>query len=398
MKEKEFQAVTSLLGTDLYKFNMNMVMFLKHPDLWGEYHFKNRTKDVVFTQEMVEEINHQIDLLCNLRFTEDELNYLRSIRFMKKEYVEYLRLWHPLRDYVTVSLNQKGELQIITRGPMFQCMQFEIYLLEIVNETYFRYQYNYEDLLASARLKTADKIKAFKDGKYTFKFADFGARRRLSREWQEEVVKQFIDVGACIGTSNVELAKKFNVIPVGTYAHEFVQMYQGIESLSLAHTNYYAMKDWQDVFKGDNGTALTDTLTTDLFLKDFNYEQARTFTGCRHDSGDPFEWGEKILKHIVKFGVDPKNFTLLFSDGLDFDLAQRIYDYFKGRCKVAFGIGTFITNDTCVKALNIVDKLQFVNDRPVAKLSDNVGKTMCADESYLAHLKEAVDYRLKKEI
>lgn len=389
--------VKSLLDTDLYKFNMNQVMFHKHTDLIGEYDFKCRNEDVKFTKEMLDEINEQIDYLCTLKFTKVELDYLRSIRFIKDDYVEFLRLWHPLRDYVKTSLSEDGELFINVNGPLFSAMQFEIYLLEIVNEVYFRFTYDYEELLKSAEERLNQKIEDFKNGKYNFKFAEFGCRRRLSRKWQDTVVKRFNETGYCVGTSNVYLAMKHNIKPIGTYAHEFVQMYQGISKIPLAYTNYYAMKDWFNEYNGDNGTALTDTLTTDLFLLDFDYLQASTYSGLRHDSGDPFIWGDKILAHYKKLGIDPKNKTLLFSDSLDFDKAEQIYQYFKGKCKVTFGIGTYCSNDTFATPLNIVIKLQYVNDKPVAKLSDVEGKTMCKDEVYLSHLKESVNYRVKIE-
>ncbi|MBQ2892376.1 MAG: nicotinate phosphoribosyltransferase [Bacilli bacterium] len=389
--------INSLLDTDLYKFNMNQVMFHKHTDLNGEYDFKCRNENVIFTKEMFKEINEQIDHLCTLKFTKKELDYLRSIRFIKDDYVEFLRLWHPLRDYVNTSLSDEGELSITVHGPLFSAMQFEIYLLEIVNEVYFRFQYNYDELIESAKAKLEKKIDDFKNGKYNFKFAEFGCRRRLSRQWHDVVVKTFCETGYCIGTSNVYLAMKYNIKPIGTYAHEFVQMYQGISKIPLAYTNYYAMKDWFNEYNGDNGTALTDTLTTDLFLLDFDYLQASTYSGLRHDSGDPFVWGDKILAHYKKLGIDPSNKTLLFSDSLDFDKAEQIYQYFKGRCKVTFGIGTYCSNDTFAEALNIVIKLQYVNGKPVAKLSDVEGKTMCKDEVYLEHLKESVNYRVKIE-
>lgn len=389
--------IVSLLDTDLYKFNMNQVMFHKHTDLTGEYDFKCRNEDVVFTKEMLNEINSQIDHFCSLRFTYEELNYLRSIRYIKDDYVEFLRLWHPLRDYVKTSLSEDGKLSISVKGPLFSAMQFEIYLLEIVNEVYFRFKYDYNELVKEAKIKLEQKVKDFESGKYTFYFAEFGCRRRLSREWLDTVVKTLVATGHCVGTSNVYLAMKYHVKPIGTYAHEFVQMYQGISKIPLAYTNYYAMKDWFAEYNGDNGTALTDTLTTDLFLLDFDYLQASTYSGLRHDSGDPFEWGNKILAHYEKLGINSKTKTLLFSDSLDFDRAEKIYQYFKDKCNVSFGIGTYCSNDTNVEALNIVIKLQYVNGKPVAKLSDVPGKTMCQDQEYLNHLIESVNYRVKVE-
>lgn len=392
--------INSLLSTDLYKFNMNQVMFHKHTNLVGEYDFKCRNEGIVFTKGMLEEINAQIDHLCTLRFMDDELNYLRSIRFIKPDYVEFLRLWHPIRDYVFTGLKPNGELSIVVKGPLFSCMQFEIYLLEIINEVYFRMHpdFTYEYLESNAKQRLVEKINAFNSGKYTFKFAEFGCRRRLSGEWEDKVVKSFANLtGHMVGTSNVYLAKKYGITPVGTFAHEFVQMYQGIDKIPLAYTNYYALKDWYTEYRGDNGTALTDTVTTDLFLLDFDRSMCNNFTGVRHDSGDPYAWGEKMIAHYRKYGIDPRTKTLLFSDSLNFEKAQALYDYFKDRAKVAFGIGTFVSNDTCADPLNIVIKLQSVNGNPVAKLSDAQGKTMFRDEEYVKYLRSAVEFRLKRE-
>lgn len=390
--------VVSLLDTDLYKFNMNQVMFHKHTNLNGIYLFKCRNKDVTFTQEMCDEINAQIDHLCTLTFQEDELEYLASLRFIKPDYVEFLRLWRPLRQYVKCWLND-GELHIEVRGPLFSAMQFEIYLLEIVNEVYFRMKYDYVQLLTSARQKLLHKILGFtRDEIYDFKFAEFGCRRRLSREWRDYVVSELLKTGYCVGTSNVYLAMKYGCKPIGTYAHEYVQMYQGIPGVTLAYTNKMAMDEWFEEYQGDNGTALTDTLGTDLFLMDFNKLQANCYTGVRHDSGDPIVWGEKIIAHYEELGIDPKTKTLLFSDSLDFDKAQKIYNHFRYRINVSFGIGTYLSNDTNVEPLNIVIKLQYVNGHPVAKLSDIDGKAMCQDDDYLHYLKNAVQYRLTEGI
>ncbi|MBQ7849006.1 MAG: nicotinate phosphoribosyltransferase [Clostridia bacterium] len=390
--------IVSLLDTDLYKFNMDQVIFHKHTDLSGEYYFRCRNKDVTFTKEMFDEINAQIDHLCTLTFTREELDYLRSIRFIKNDYVEFLRLWRPIRDYVETRLGESGHLHITVRGPLFSAMQFEIYLLEIVNEVYFRLKYDYATLRASAEERLNQKIADFQSGKYTFKFAEFGCRRRLSREWEDVVVRRLTqETTNCIGTSNVYLAMKYGVKPIGTYAHEYVQMYQGIDSIPLAYTNHYALQDWYDEYRGDNGTALTDTITTDLFLLDFDRSMVNNFSGVRHDSGDPFAWGDKIIAHYEKYDADPKSKQLLFSDSLDFDKAQALHDYFKDRAKVSFGIGTFCSNDTCEKALNIVIKLQTVNGRAVAKLSDNPGKSMCRDDDYLEYLRRSVDFRLRRE-
>ena len=389
--------IVSLLDTDLYKFNMDQVIFHKHTDLCGRYYFKCRNAGVRFTPEMVKEIEEQVDHLCSLRFTREELDYMRSIRFIKNDYVEFLRLWHPIRDYVSVSDEGECGLTVVVDGPLFSAMQFEIYLLEIINEVYFRMAYDYDTLVRSAEERLNAKIEAFNNGKYDFQFAEFGCRRRLSRDWQDVVVRRFSrETNACVGTSNVYLAWKYDLTPIGTYAHEYVQMYQGIDEIPLAYTNHYAMQDWYDEYKGDNGTALTDTITTELFLMDFNRSMVNNYTGVRHDSGDPYAWGERIIKHYESYGVDPKTKLLLFSDSLDFDRAQKLWEHFRNRSKVSFGIGTFCSNDTSVSPLNIVIKLQYVNDRPVAKLSDSPGKEMCLDKDYLVYLRRSVDFRLHR--
>lgn len=390
--------ITHLTDCDLYKFTMNQVMFHKHTNLNGVYLFKCRNKDVEFTEEMVNEINEQIDHLCTLSFTDEELDYLGSLRFIKSDYVEFLRLWRPLRRYVTCHGDPDGSLFLEVRGPLFSAMQFEIYLLEIVNEVYFRMKYDYIELVNSAKERLVGKMNGFRADVYDFKFAEFGARRRLSREWQDYVVSELVKDEHCVGTSNVYLAMKYGVKPIGTYAHEYVQMYQGVPGVQLAYTNKMALEEWFDEYQGDLGTALTDTLGTDLFLRDFNKLQALCYTGVRHDSGDPIEWGEKMIAHYEKLGIDPKTKTLLFSDGLDFDRAHRINEHFKGRINVSFGIGTYLSNDTYVEPLNIVIKLQYVNGHPVAKLSDNPGKAMCQSGDYLEYLKNAVNYRIKEGI
>lgn len=389
--------IISLLDTDLYKFNMNQVIFHYHTNLVGEYVFKCRNEDVKFTKEMLDEINEQIDHLCTLRFKEKELNYLRSIRYLKNDYIEFLRLWHPLRNYVTTGLEEDGTLLIKVDGPLFSAMQFEIYLLSIVNEVYFRSKYNYDELVESAREKLDKKLKKFENHEYNFTFSEFGTRRRLSRMWQEEVIKRLYESKISNATSNVYFAYKYNLVPVGTYAHEFVQMYQGIPSIPLAYTNKAALKDWFKEYNGDNGIALTDTITTDLFLKDFDLLEASVYKGVRHDSGDPYAWGEKIIAHYNELGINPKDKVLLFSDSLNFDKAQKLYDYFKNKCLPRFGIGTFVTNDTSVEPLNIVIKLQYVNGRAVAKLSDVLTKAMCQDDDYLTYLHNAVKWRLEHE-
>lgn len=387
--------IESLLDTDLYKFTMDQAFFLRNTDLRGKYYFACRNDDVYFTEEMYNEILRQVDHLCTLHFTEDELNYLRSIRFLRYDYIEFLRLWHPIRDYVDIKWDD-GKLNIVVDGPLFSAMFFEIYLLEIISEVYFRMGCNYNNLITEARARLDKNIQNFNNGTYTFRFSEFGGRRRFSREWQDEVVRRFAaETNAMVGTSNVYLAKKYNLMPTGTSAHEYTMAMLGYEKHRPAYANYYALKEWYDIYRGDNGIALTDTLGTDVFLKDFDRSFSATFNGVRNDSGDPYAWGIKMLSHYEKYGIDPHSKTLLFSNSLSLDKAQQLYDTFKTYTNVAFGIGGGVTSNSNVPGLNIVIKLQYVNDRPVAKLSDDSGKTMSQNKEYTNYLQREVNRRLE---
>ncbi|MBO4559680.1 MAG: nicotinate phosphoribosyltransferase, partial [Lachnospiraceae bacterium] len=340
--------ITSLLETDAYKFSMGQAIYHQFSDYKTTWSFKCRNEDVHFTPEMVEEIKRQIRLYCDLRFKEDELEYLNNIRWIKGSYVDFLRLWKPRYDDFTFGTDAPCGLTIETRGTWLNTSMYEIPTLAIVNEVYFRMAYNYEDLMASFEEKLNEKVRGLIDGTYELgSFSEFGLRRRLSGEAQAmAVLKLKKHVGEYensffVGTSNVYLAKVHNVTPVGTMAHEWIMCVgQGNHKHNPAYSNWYALDAWVKEYGVLNGTALTDAITTDCFLMDFQLTFATLFSGVRHDSGDPFEWGEKMLAHYKELGIDPMTKTLLFSDSLDFKRATEIYRYFKGRAKTAFGIGT----------------------------------------------------------
>jgi nicotinate phosphoribosyltransferase len=397
------QIIDSLLVTDLYKFSMGQTIFHQFPSYTTEWTFKCRNKDVYFTKKMELEIKEQIKAYCNLRFTEDELEYLRSITWIKDDYVDFLRFWHPRYEDFYISHDGEHGLTLEAHGTWLNVMMYEIATLAIVNEVYFRMAYDYDELFKSFVRRTDEKAeRVANQSLYLGTFSEFGLRRRLSAEAQEYAIKKLMEAtekcsSTFVGTSNVYLAKKFGIKPVGTMAHEYIMCVgQGNNKHNPAYSNWYAMDAWVKEYGILNGIALTDTVTTDVFLKDFNLTFATLFSGVRHDSGDPYEWGEKIIAHYEKLGIDPKTKTLLFSDSLDFDRAEEIYQYFKDKTNVSFGIGTYLTNDTDVPALNIVIKLQYVNGHPVAKISDTPGKAMCKDNEYLEYLKGAIEYRLKE--
>jgi nicotinate phosphoribosyltransferase len=278
--------------------------------------------------------------------------------------------------------------------------------LAIVNEVYLRFRSDFEALLEDSKKRTAEKRDKLLRNEYTLcNFSEFGMRRRLCAEAQEYAVKEFSErlrdnyhTSYFVGTSNVYLAKKYNIKPVGTMAHEWIMcMGQGHHLYNPAYSNKVALDAWIKEYGVDNGIALTDTITTDCFLRDFDKPMATLFSGVRHDSGDPIEWGKKILKHYKKLGIDPKTKTLLFSDSLNFEKATEIANYFKDRTNVAFGIGTYISNDTYAKPLNIVMKVTNCNHSDVAKISDTIGKGMCKNQDYVNYLRKCIDWRLEHE-
>ena len=389
--------VRSLLETDLYKFTMWQALLHKHPDAHTEYAFVCRNTPAYPLSELHADIEREIDYLCSLRFTEQELDYLRSLRFIKSDFTDFLTLFHFQRKFIHVSTNG-NDLEIVATGPQVHVMGFEIFVLHIVNELYFR-RLQTPHTLADARQRLAAKIaslRAFEKEEskvHPFEFSDFGLRRRFSGEWHDEVVDtlarevpQFFK-----GTSNVYLAKKFKLIPIGTMAHEYLQSYQAF-GVRLRDFQKAALEDWVQEYRGDLGIALTDVVGMDAFLADFDLYFAKLFDGLRHDSGDPVVWGEKALAHYAKLRIDPNSKRLVFSDGLDFDKAFALYRHFANRTMPSFGIGTNLTNDTGIMPLNIVMKLKSCNGQSVAKLSDSAGKTLCTDETFLAYLRQIFNH------
>ena len=396
--------IVSLLETDLYKFSMGQAIYHQFSDYKTTWSFKCRNEDVHFTSEMVEEIKRQIKIYCDLRFKEDELQYLNNIQWIKGSYVDFLRLWKPRFDDFEIGTDAACGLTIETKGTWLNTSMYEIPTLAIVNEVYFRMAFDYDKLYKSFEKRLDDKIEGILSGKYELgAFSEFGLRRRLSAEAQDLAVRKLTDTklpagNIFVGTSNVYLAMKHGVKPVGTMAHEWIMCVgQGNHKHNPAYSNWYALDAWVKEYGVLNGTALTDAITTDCFLKDFQLTYATLFSGVRHDSGDPYEWGDKMIEHYKALGIDPKTKTLLFSDSLDFERATAINRYFKDKVKVAFGIGTYIANETDVPPLNIVMKTTACNGMDVAKISDIEGKGMCKNPDYIHYLQRCIDWRMQHE-
>lgn len=393
--------IVSLLDTDLYKFTMWQAMLHRHPENQAVYRFTCRNRPAFPLAELRGELEAELDALCELRFTEPELEYLASLRFMKSDFIDYLRIFQFRRDFVTVDVEGE-ELQVEATGPQVHVMGFEIFVLALVNELYFR-RFDQVQAWATGRQRLQEKIAFFKQAviegratgrRHPFEFSDFGTRRRYSRDWQFEVVNtlkaelpQFFKA-----TSNVLLAKDLNLVPVGTMAHEYLQSYQA-QRVRLRDFQKAALEGWVQEFRGDLGVALTDVVGMDAFLRDFDLYFAKLFDGLRHDSGDPYVWGDKALRHYEALRIDPHTKRLTFSDGLDLPRAMALYDYFGDRTQVAFGIGTNLTNDMGLEPLNVVMKLVHCNGQPVAKLSDAPGKSMNVDETFVAYLRHVFDVK-----
>lgn len=385
--------VNSLLENDLYKFTMWQALLHSHPEAQTEYEFVCRNAPSYPLSELKEDVERELDHLCTLAFSDDELLYLRSLRFMKSDFVDFLTVFRFQRKFITVA-EDGPTLRIRAIGPQVHVMGFEIFVLYIVNELYFR-RFDQHAALIEARQRLQEKIHLLQSfskeaaRKNPFEFFDFGLRRRFSAAWHEEVVVTLArEVPQYFtGTSNVYLAKKYGLTPIGTMAHEYLQAYQSF-GVRLRDFQKAALEDWVQEYRGDLGIALTDVVGMDAFLADFDLYFAKLFDGLRHDSGDPVEWGEKALAHYARLRIDASSKRLVFSDALDLPRAFSLYRHFADRVLTGFGIGTNLSNDTGIPALNIVMKLMVCNGQPVAKLSDSAGKTLCRDETFLAYLRQ----------
>jgi nicotinate phosphoribosyltransferase len=395
--------VESLLENDLYKFTMWQALLHSNPGAQAEYEYVCRNKTEYPLANLKSQVEKELDHLCTLRFQADELEYLRGLRFIKSDFVDFLELFHFQRKFITVGTD--GEhLTIKAKGPLIHVMGFEIFVLSIVSELYN--QEVSQDPMTSAIIgneRLGKKIELLKNLQASpsaslrnnpFEIFDFGLRRRFSREWQNHVVSQFArKVPEYFkGTSNVYLAKKHNLVPIGTMAHEYLQAYQGF-GYRLRDFQKCALEGWVQEYRGDLGTALTDVVGMDAFIGDFDLYFAKLFDGLRHDSGDPYEWAEKALTHYKNLKIDPRTKRLTFSDGLDIPKALDLWKEFGDQIQMGFGIGTNLTNDLGVQPLNIVMKMVSCNGQPVAKLSDSPGKTLCKDETYLAYLSQVFNVK-----
>lgn len=376
--------INSILHNDLYKFSMSNYYIQNFPEASGTFAFHDRNK-TEYTPEFVSALKEEFDSLRKLFLQKSEFDWaVKNIPYIPQFYWEWLRSFRYEPEKIKVWLDDQNHLQIEVTDLMYKVTFYEIPILAIVSEVFHRFEPNsyqtrpaLEDIMLS-RLDEKIKIAA----NHNLFFADFGMRRAYN-SISEEIVVEYLKqhCPTFVGTSTVSLAMKYGVKPIGTMAHETFMFQAAIHSPKDA--NFMVMENWVKTYDGNLGTVLTDTYTVDVFLRNFSMKLAKLYDGVRHDSGDPFEFGDKMIVKYKSYGIDPMSKTIVFSDGLDFPKAAEIKEYFAGKIKVTFGIGTNLTCDISgVKPMNIVMKLKEcrVNSRqPIygcVKLSDVPGKAI----------------------
>lgn len=396
--------IESMLDNDLYKFSMCQAMFHRYTAAVTKWRFKARKgngfpQNGVVDSEYLLALNQSLDHLCNLVYTPSDLAYIKSIKskigtqIFKDDFIEYLRHFRYNRDQVKVEVMADGSLDIVLNGPWLAVSGMEVPVLAIVSELHSQAK-GEAVTIPAGREKLAAKIRFLNGMKDAgtlegFKFADFGTRRRFSFAWQDYVLGELVEKvpDYLVGTSNLYYARKYNLTPIGTMAHEWFQGHQQLGGRLVDHQKA-ALEAWTQEYRGELGIALSDVVGFDAFLRDFDLYFAKLFDGCRHDSGDPSEWCDKLIGHYRKLGIDPKTKTAVFSDGLTLEIAYALFRRFSPFINVSFGIGTNLMNDMGCEAISIVLKMVELDGCPVAKISDSAGKGMCEDAEFEHYIKK----------
>lgn len=383
--------------TDYYKFTMCQCFKDAFPNEVTEWEFKLRTKDVKLGY-LTDEVNNQFDMLCDLKFTDQELAYLAQNKFMTDGFVDWLRD-ETLKRRQIVCTDSYDQIEIRAKGPDIDSTWFEIHVMQIIQELYMKDKPVDLEKSKARTMETIEKFNEAKDSGLEFTVSDFGARRRYSFDWHDWVVGMFVRYcKAFIGTSDVYLAMKHNTKCIGTFAHQGYAITQGLKNVPIRNSQTCLWDAWTKFYRGNLGIALSDNFGFKAFTDDFDLYYAKLFDGCRHDSGDPFVWGEQLIRLYEKLGIDPRTKIACWSDSLDVDKAIEIARYFNGKIKVSFGIGTFLTNNmvdsngNVIKPLSMVMKVVKTNGRDVVKLSDAPGKIMCQNQDYIDYVKKTFDY------
>ena len=371
--------IQSVLDTDLYKFTTSYAYSKLYPRAYGQFRFIDRGK-TIYPQGFADELKKELQEMTKLALTKDEANFLsRELPYLPPTYIDFVRGFRFDPEEVQVEQDAEGHLSIIAEGLLFRVTLWETPLLALVSELY------YKMLGAEPDMEYTERTiinKARKLAEHEITFSMFGMRRRFSAAIEDRVTKLLKEyaAGHLFGTSNVYYAYKHGLRVSGTHPHEWIQFHGAMFGYKMA--NYMAMEDWINVYDGDLGTVLTDTYTTDVFMRNFSKKHAMLFTSLRHDSGDPLQFTEKVIARYRELRVDPTIKYIIFSDGLDPERAIEIADYCKGRIGASFGIGTNFSNDVGngIRPMNIVMKLwkckmtEKERWHPCVKLSDVDGK------------------------
>jgi nicotinate phosphoribosyltransferase len=365
---------------------MMQCVYNRFRDFKAKYELIIRNKDLNLLK-FKDCIEIEIKHLCSLTFSHDEISYLSKLGIFKKDFLNYLKTFK--LNFDNVKIYEKNQnLAISIDGKWIETILFEIPILAIINEVYFNNFDNQNNIIEEAETRLKSGIQHIKKSDLPIKIAEFGTRRRLSKKWHKEALTELLKQipSNIVGTSNVLFAKEMGLSPIGTLAHEFIQAGQAIEGVSPKETQKHMLKIWFDEYQEKLAIALTDTLKSDLFFREFDIEMSNNYKGCRHDSGDPFTWCNKLITHYKNLGINPKTKTAVFSDCITFERATEIAKKFGDEINILFGIGTHITNNTSIPRTETVVKLTEINGNPVIKISD------CEEKSHI------VDVNLKNKL
>ena len=388
--------IRSLADTDLYTTTMQQAILHQFPATQTRFEFNCRTPRAGL-DKIATRVRDEINALGDLSYTKDELDFIGSLRFIKRDYVEFLRMFRPNPENVTVRVDDAGELKISATGSWLHNIYWEVPILAIVSELNTEMQCGVVDAMGDQEIQNR-KLNLFNmRAPKNFRFSEFGTRRRLSRAWHEKVVQDL--KRQCgehlVGTSNVYFAMKYGLTPIGTMAHQWIMAGQGMPQTRLANHQKYMLEAWSSEYRGDLGYALTDTIGIDAFLNDFDLYLAKLYDGCRLDSGDMDVTIDKVIQHYKSLRIDPKTKSAIPSDNLDFERAFELTNTWGDQINISCGIGTYLTNKCRddVKPASIVMKMASCNGQPVAKISDEPEKATCEDAEYLKYLKSVFGVR-----
>lgn len=368
--------IKSIIDNDLYKFTMQNAVMTIFPRAKVRFQFINRGK-TPFPDGFGEQLRKEISKMSKLALSAEEKLYLsKQCYYLEPTYLDFLMGYR--YDPSEVGVIQNGDdLQILVEGYWYRTILWEVPLMSLISELYFKI--TNKKIYDTTKITDIAKEKITRFNLLGVSVADFGTRRRYSFKNHDRIVETLKNYGepSFIGTSNVYFAKKYNLIPVGTHAHEWFMFHAAKYGFKMA--NKLALDNWVKAYRGDLGIALSDTFTTDVFFKTFDTKFAKLFDGVRQDSGDPLEFAEKTINHYKNLRIDPKSKTIIFSDGLNPESVEKIANYCRGKIKISFGIGTNFTNDVGVKPLNIVIKMSEAKPEgqswvSTVKLSDATGK------------------------